>query len=108
VFYPPVAGASRIFPLVAVLFPGVEKRVLLEFAFAYSAFVAADKKKSLMPLPAIWTAVPANEAFYVGARKNVGRMVLRSGSDRDDASIGEVSIDAKPKIDGIVLDRRPS
>lgn len=39
----PLLGASRIFPLVAVLFPGVEKRVLLEFCFCVS--VAADDKK---------------------------------------------------------------
>lgn len=38
-------GASRIFPLVAVLFPGVEKRVLLEFCFCRKVYVAADDKK---------------------------------------------------------------
>lgn len=47
----PLLGASRIFPLVAVLFPGVEKRALLEL-FA-SAFRWLLMIKSLMPLPAM-------------------------------------------------------
>jgi hypothetical protein len=63
-------GASRIFPLVAVLFPGVEKRVLLEFCFCRKVYVAADDKKSLMPLPAMCSVSPVYNEF-IGARKKM-------------------------------------